>query len=320
MPSGYTIPKKIIEENLFQKGFTLVNYESTAKKIRVRCFCGKEFDTYYHSLIDNQRKNCSCTKKLDSIKNRLLPEIKRKINKWTILSIDEDVKDKDHLTLNDIRYICECDCGTIRSVSRKSLIGNNTISCGCILQCGYDIDLRHNKYEKLTVIDFEYAIRGKTGKWICVCECGNTHKVTANHLTSGAVKSCGNCQNNINGRKCSFIQKKLFNLIKNIYPNYDISINYVKENRNFDIAIESHKIAIEYDEWFWHGFKQDKDEQRNKQIIDFGWSLLVIRASDNLPRESVLKNKINKLLTKRSVLEVLKLRGWGHKQTFMDVK
>lgn len=50
------------------------------------------------------------------------------------------------------------------------------------------IDLTGQVFGMLTVVEYR---RGKKGKWICACECGNTAAASARHLKSGATKSCG---------------------------------------------------------------------------------------------------------------------------------
>lgn len=58
------------------------------------------------------------------------------------------------------------------------------------------LDLTENTYGRLTVIGDD-GTRTKSGKvlWNCLCECGNTTYVRADHLKNGSVVSCG-CLNN----------------------------------------------------------------------------------------------------------------------------
>ncbi|GAB7390130.1 hypothetical protein [Lactococcus garvieae] len=52
------------------------------------------------------------------------------------------------------------------------------------------IDLTGQKFGKLKVIS-RAENRGKQVMWYCQCSCGNKTIVRANHLRSGATKSCG---------------------------------------------------------------------------------------------------------------------------------
>ena len=58
------------------------------------------------------------------------------------------------------------------------------------------LDLTGNKYGRLTVLG-DNGKRTKNGKvlWHCLCECGDTTYVRADHLKNGSVVSCG-CLNN----------------------------------------------------------------------------------------------------------------------------
>ena len=53
-------------------------------------------------------------------------------------------------------------------------------------------DLTRNVYGRLTVLGDD-GTRAKSGKvlWHCLCECGNTTHVRADHLKNGSVVSCG---------------------------------------------------------------------------------------------------------------------------------
>lgn len=50
------------------------------------------------------------------------------INEWTVISKDE-IKS---LEKKRSYYICKCSCGTIKSISLKSLLNNTSKSCGCL--------------------------------------------------------------------------------------------------------------------------------------------------------------------------------------------
>lgn len=48
-----------------------------------------------------------------------------------------------------------------------------------------------NKYHMLTVLSREPNTKGGEARWLCLCDCGNTHKVTAGPLTKGKITNCG---------------------------------------------------------------------------------------------------------------------------------
>ena len=78
--------------------------------------------------------------------------------------IDADVEDKDYLRLKNLHDKCF-------------------------------MDLTGKKFNKLTVISFDYKKRQPNGKytyyWKCKCDCGNECSVVGGALTSNHTKSCG---------------------------------------------------------------------------------------------------------------------------------
>lgn len=87
------------------------------------------------------------------------------------------------------QWLCKCDCGNEKVIRGDSLRGG-TISCGCYNMEKISkprLDLTGKKFGKLTVIDKA----NEKGYWNCVCECGNTKKVSASNLQRGATRSCG---------------------------------------------------------------------------------------------------------------------------------
>lgn len=65
-----------------------------------------------------------------SEKHSTLLQEGERFGKWTILKKDNE------RTGDGARYICQCDCGTIRSVKANSLISGASKSCGCLLSKG----------------------------------------------------------------------------------------------------------------------------------------------------------------------------------------
>ncbi|MGC4387812.1 AP2 domain-containing protein, partial [Streptococcus suis] len=51
------------------------------------------------------------------------------------------------------------------------------------------VDLAGQRFERLVAI--KPVIKNGRQAWLCQCDCGNTKIVRADHLQSGAVKSCG---------------------------------------------------------------------------------------------------------------------------------
>ena len=97
---------------------------------------------------------------------------------------------------------------------------------------------------------------------------------------------------------------------------YDKIYQYKKSKITIDITIPEYKIAIEYDEWYWHGHKQKKDKLRLAKIRRLGWKTLQIKASDNLPTALQIEHAINDLIF-GAKQRTITLDGWGHGPTFI---
>lgn len=79
---------------------------------------------------------------------------------------------------------CKCECGNEKIVYGGHLESGHTKSCGCYHPPRQN--LIGQKFGKLTVKKWN-----GNGKWLCLCECGNTTLVQTDNLKNGNTKSCG---------------------------------------------------------------------------------------------------------------------------------
>ena len=124
-----------------------------------------------------------------------------RFGKWTVIKRDVDS------TKKNIHWICECDCGTIRSVSGTSLKAGISVSCGCERDAKTSKrtldrinDLSGKRFGAWTVLrrDSSRNCLSKRGaRWICLCDCGTTKSVLGYSLRNGSSKSCG-CKSSSN--------------------------------------------------------------------------------------------------------------------------
>ena len=108
---------------------------------------------------------------------KFIDETGRKYGHWTVLHRDETYPSVG-------RWVCQCDCGTIKTLYGSELRRGRSKSCGCEQKT----DLTGQTFGKLTVVS--RSINNKT-KWLCQCECGEFKEVFEGHLTQGLTKSCG---------------------------------------------------------------------------------------------------------------------------------
>jgi very-short-patch-repair endonuclease len=178
------------------------------------------------------------------------------------------------------RKLCGCGtCGQYAEPGRKFIQGHNSkgdtnprlktkpepklckCDCGVFAELGNDYIHGHNKGHQ---------------------DCFHSEE-TKEVIRQYTLKQLSNNFNNI----CSKPQFKLFNLVKEEYPN--AMLNFPISYYLVDVAIPERKIAIEYDGSYWHKDKE-KDLKCQQKIEAHGWS--VIRYVDRVPTKVELMKDI----------------------------
>lgn len=110
----------------------------------------------------------------------------QKFNQLTVLYQDINRK--------YIYWVCQCECGNIKSIEARALRKGLTKSCGCIRTP----DLTNNRFGKLNVIK-KLDQRDKFGKiqWECKCDCGGMINLPTGSLINHNTKSCGCLQSEV---------------------------------------------------------------------------------------------------------------------------
>ncbi len=207
------------------------------------------------------------------------------------------VKNYDRDVNNNRRVLAVCDCGKEFIVLAKSLVSRRQVSCGCNKlekSKTQKNSLIGKIFGKLQVINRE-PNKNNAIMYKCLCDCGNYSIVSHGNLNKKKhIMSCGDCCEYRNGKRVSFIQIKLYNQLGGI-------LNFHSGRFFIDIALSRYgkKIAIEYDEMYWHEDTKDKDAKRVRELMNNKWNVITIRARDNIPSyqqisdaiEYVCKNK-----------------------------
>lgn len=140
------------------------------------CDCGNSRKVKADDLVSGNSTNCGC-KRAEDLSGR-------KFGKWSVIKRDYDSK-------NEVRWICKCDCGSVKSVSASSLRKGTSRSCGCKNL----VDFIGKRFGRLLVIEKSEPVISESGKktqmWRCVCDCGNEINVRHSCLQSGHTTSCG---------------------------------------------------------------------------------------------------------------------------------
>lgn len=101
----------------------------------------------------------------------------------------------------------------------------------------------------------------------------------------------------------------MYNSLKTIYENCEL--NYPVGNCSLDcyVEVDGNKIDVEYDGWYWHKDKQEKDKRRNYWLIKQGYKVLrYIAYKDIVPSIESLQENINKLIDFDKAIIVIELR------------
>mgnify|MGYP004648255663 CR=1 FL=1 len=77
----------------------------------------------------------------------------------------------------------------------------------------------------------------------------------------------GNCMTSAN-------QFDIYTNLKSEYSKCELNYPCGRYNLDIMIVTDSGKIDIEYDGWYWHKDKQDKDKIRDKYILDKGYKII----------------------------------------------
>lgn len=91
-------------------------------------------------------------------------------------------------------WICQCDCGNIKSIVGTDIRNGKTVSCGCGVIAAAKArkkDLKGEKFGRLLVIRDSGQRKNNRVVWECQCNCGNVAYVVSSYLLSGETQSCG---------------------------------------------------------------------------------------------------------------------------------
>ena len=182
-----------------------------------------------------------------------------KFARLTILEKDEENSNKGL----GVFYWCLCDCGNKISRNAAQIKRGHIKSCGCLHEIlaaklhEYVTDYPHNyedisgnKYGRLTPIKYNI----NTGKWLCLCDCGNKKEVKSSSLKLGRTVSCG----------CYGHEMRIQNKKKNTYDlTGDYGIGYDENGNKFLFDLEDYEKIKDY---YWtknkHGYIESSINNR----------------------------------------------------------
>ena len=158
------------------------------------CVCGNEKIVSGHDLNGGCTRSCGCLRR-GSYGNRVKDITGKRYGR--LLAVRQ-LETKKHGTYE---WLCHCDCGNEKIVSRHSLNGGDTKSCGCFFN--HHKDLPGRKCGLLTIKKpILSPVSSGSVLWLCRCDCGKEKRVRRDYLTTawkhGTVVSCGCFSQNFN--------------------------------------------------------------------------------------------------------------------------
>ena len=154
--------------------------EHRIKYFLCKCDCGTIRPVRAPALLNGTSTSCSKT-------CSMFPSIGDKFGEWTVLKRDPS---------QPRNVICQCSCGTIKSIWASSLKTGASKSCGCLKsrltkKRNEDNAKTHigEKYGLLTILDC--VVKDEKYYYHCKCDCGNECDVWGQRLFRGETSSCG---------------------------------------------------------------------------------------------------------------------------------
>ena len=235
--------------------------------------------------------------------SRLIDLTGNKYGRLTVLH-----KDNERKTNSGSYWVCQCECGKIKSVKSSSLRSGEIQSCGClrnektaqIKKQQSEDEMIDKRFGKL-VVQKRSDKKGSSGElyWICQCDCGNIIEVRGHSLKrqdENRTVSCGCYHRSIGAAN-------ILTLFQN--NNIDFIEEYVfldLPKSRFDFAIvENGKIKrlIEFDgeqhfkdipSWGGLELQQQRDKVKNEYALSHNIPLVRIPywERDNITMEMIL--------------------------------
>lgn len=198
-------------------------------------------------------------------------------------------KDNERKSNSGSYWVCQCDCGNIKSVKSSSLRRGEIQSCGCLRnekvaqskKQQSENEMIGQRFGKL-VVQKRSDRKGSGGElyWICCCDCGNIVEVRGHSLKrkdENKTVSCG----------CYHRSIGALNILNILQEN---NIDFIEEytfidlpKSRFDFAIIENKQVVRLVEF--------DGEQHFKNIEKWG-GLELQQKRDNIKNKYALENNI----------------------------
>lgn len=228
----------------------------------------------------------------------------QKFGRWTVL------KRVPNLNGRDAKWLCQCECGTVKEVLGKNLRNGRSNSCGCYKKeidsakmvknnQRRALDLKGQKFGLLTPIAPTEKREYGSVIWKCKCDCGNFTEVSVDALKGKhPIRSCG-CNsrslgatyifNLLTKNNISFVTEYSFPDFKN--KRYDFAV--LDKNTNLILRLiefdgEQHYFNVS--NWDSVEKQQRRDNEKNEYALSHNIPLVRIPywERDNITLEMIM--------------------------------
>lgn len=237
--------------------------------------------------------------------------INKRFGRWKVISFDKNSNN------NMAYWICQCECGTIKSVAGRDLKNGKSKSCGCLKNELASIRSRKNtktnklkeKYPELIKYlvnknDKELTL-SVTNNIKCICPICNTYKTYSSMRTFVAYGfTCPNCSS-----KISYPNRFMFKVLNQLNIEFKTEKTFKWSNKKrYDFYIPSLSCIIEVQgnqhyrdsQWSKVEYQQQNDKLKETLALSNGIKIYIqldCKNSDfKYMKQSILNNdKVNKL-------------------------
>jgi hypothetical protein len=152
------------------------------------CECGGTITLRSTHLV---RGTVTCCDECNPKKRRIglkLNLVGKRFGKWVVLAEVPQKRTRSGHT----RWLCRCDCGTVREVDGGHLTQHASTSCGCSKsENSTAVDITNQVFGRWTALKPVGKDKHNNVRWLCRCACGTEKVLTTNALLSKGSQSCG---------------------------------------------------------------------------------------------------------------------------------
>lgn len=296
-----------IEQRALKYNIKIIGkYIGAINKIECICpLCNRIFLAVASEILAGRIKSCGCLSNFRDLTRITQQEAEKR-------SLDIGIKLVGQYIAQHRKTKFKCPvCKSIFLATPKSIWNKHIQSCG---NCNYLNIKVGNKVGKHTIIKVE-KLKYKGCYIEAQCECGEIWKGLRHNFIRHKGKACNKCGIKINGR-IMMIEKGILTSSKTYLIHKMIDYQGIHNYRygiyTLDIALvkNNQKIAIEYDEWYWHKNRKNSDRKKLTKLRQNKWKILQIKAKNNIPTQKQLDKALHELAFTNRKKYTIKLKGW----------